>query len=265
MSGSSIVFLGTSAGTPTPSEWFPSILVTHGGVYLLLDAGEGAQIRMLETGIGPGRLDIIAITHMHGDHVFGLPGLIQSMSMSARSRPLFILGPVRLRTFLDQVFNLTDFVPGFPIEFAVPPRRFEIAKGNSVVRLEPFPVCHVGESYGYKVEGFIRGHGGLKKRFSVAYTGDTRPCDEYLRHIEGVDILVHDATFSQKTHGREVWEYGHSTAVDAAEVARRARVSVLVLFHKSVRYQGRGEGLLDEAKKVFPNTILAEDGMRLLL
>ena len=266
MSVSWVKFLGTSAGTPTPESWFPSILVFHSGIYALLDAGEGAQIRLLENGVGPARLDVIAITHMHGDHLYGLPGLIQSMAMSSRSRELVILGPRRLGEFLRSVFKLSEFEPGFPLRVKTPPQTLEVRKGGARLLIEPFNVCHYSESYGYKVTGFLRAGSMVERtRFTLAYTGDTRPCEDYLENIRGVDVLIHDSTFSYKEHGESVWEYGHSTAHDAGKVALTAGAGLLVLFHKSVRYKDSGWKLLEEAKKIFENTILAEDGMTLYL
>jgi len=191
LSGSWIAFLGTSAGTPTPTSWFPSILVFHSGIYLLLDAGEGAQIRLLQKGVGPPKIDVIAVTHMHGDHLFGLPGLLQTMEMSARKRALHLMGPIGISEFLDSVFRLTGFEAGFDINVIAPPRRLEVSRVNGVIVVEPFEVCHVGDSYGYRVEALVKGRGGLRSRFSLAYTGDTRPCRKYLEKI----MLTHALCF----------------------------------------------------------------------
>lgn len=261
MNEARLLFLGTTSGMPTPNAWFPSFLLTFQGYNILVDAGEGVQLRLIENSIGPSRIDMILISHMHGDHVFGLPGLIQSMNMTSRSKELHIIAPSELKEFLDLVFEKTSFSPDFTISFSDPLQGKTVEKGSIKIRVRGFPVCHNEiDSYGYVIEGYKLKRDEMKRVFRVSYTGDTKPCEKYFHHIIDSDILIHDATFEEKMR-EEAHLYGHSTSLDAAEVASRSNAKLLILFHKSTRYKKNTDKLLKEARKIFRNTILAEDNM----
>lgn len=262
-----VEFLGTGGGAPRPDARPPGILLFYHGMHVLLDAGEGVQIRLIERGVGPGRLDLVALTHAHGDHVFGLPGLVQSMSLHSRQRPLTIMGPPSVRELLDVTFRVTGFTPTFELSFVDPLEEVRLTSGKALLSVKGFKTCHTEESYGYVLTGYKATGEGLARRFTVAYTGDTAPCEkveEALIALGPVDLLVHDSTFSA-TRYKEAKEYGHSTAVDAALLAKRLDVKALVLFHVSSRYRDRQGSVLAEAREVFERTYLAFDGMRLLV
>ena len=299
-----VIMLGTGSAVPTETRWPSSILVRDwNGFNVLLDAGEATQIRLRRAGIAPERVDLIAITHDHGDHVNGLPGLLQSMQVGGRKRPLTIVAPPSLSEFLEY---LVGDALSFEVRIVNAKRgsMMDVAGGGwGVVRLSWFKTCHTEDSVGYKVSwserpsiskqkleklglkpgpwlsGLIeKGEtivGSIKVRLedvsepgatlSIAYTGDTSPCGGLIDSVRGADLLIHDSTYSSG-HLREAMAKGHSTAVQAASVAKTAEVGLLVLTHISSRYKG-GEALalLREARKVFPNTLLAWDGMRLRL
>ncbi len=258
MSEAWILFLGTSSGIPTPERGLPSILLHYQGKYILMDVGEGTQITLIKHGIGPGRIDYILITHMHGDHIFGLPGLLETMGMNARSTPLKIIGPRELKEFVKAAFRLTEFDPEYPIEFYEPTEEIT----DDIIKIKGFPTCHADiQSYGYRITGYKKKKEGLKERFSLAYTGDTRPCDSYLKEIMNVDILIHDATFSEDRK-EEANLFGHSTSKDAARMALRAHAKILFLFHQSSRYRGEKDLLIREAREIFPESYEAVDGMK---
>ncbi|MEM0021749.1 MAG: ribonuclease Z [Fervidicoccaceae archaeon] len=258
MSDAWLIFLGTAAGVPSGGSGMPGILLQYRGKYILLDAGEGTQISLSRLGIGSAKIDAILVSHLHGDHIFGLPGLIQTMSMESRTRPLLVISPAEIRSFLDASFRITSFTPSFEIKVEEP-SRLSIGDAIDVV---PFRTCHtISPSFGYLLVG--KSHGG-KVRFSLAYTGDTMPCDSYRDAIRGAEILIHDSTFSEEV-GAEAWNYGHSTSRDAALLARDIGARILFLFHISSRYSSDPLVLEREARRIFPMSFLAKDGMKFYL
>ncbi len=264
MSDAWILILGSYSGAPAKNANLPSILVSFQGINTLLDCGEGCQIRLIEHGIGPSRIDAIAITHLHGDHIFGLPGLLQSMGLACRSRELVIKGPAELQEFINASFKITRYKPPFKIIYEHPLRETIIAKSQKLV-IKGFRTFHAEvESYGYVLEGYRRVRGGWRLRFKVAYTGDTAPSREYISFIRNSDVLIHDATFEEGMEDSAL-EYGHSTARDAALIAREAGVKMLILFHKSTRYAGKNGLLEKQARRFFENSFEAYDGMKIIL
>jgi len=258
-------FLGSGGGAPLPEAWPPSVLISFHGIYGLLDAGEGAQIRLMEAGVGPGRLDFIAITHMHGDHVFGLPGLIQSMSLSSRARELYITGPEGLFDWLERTFAATGFTPSFSLKRAELP--LVLNRGKAALEVKSFKTCHTGDSVGYVIAGYKKSGESYTLAFKLAYTGDTSACQEVVRALKAegrIDVLVFDSTFDSSMRS-EAGAYGHSTTVEAASVARELDVGVLLLFHVSSRYKGESERLLLEARSVFERSFIAGDGLRFII
>jgi ribonuclease Z len=259
--------IGSSGGAPTPSSWPPSILLFYHGLYGLLDVGEGTQLRLVEKGIGPGRIDFIAVTHMHGDHIFGLPGLIQSMSLSSRSKDLIVIGPERIKTFLEETFGLTNFSPVFKIIYSSPINASGLTSGKAKLVIKGFKTCHADESYGYVVTGYKVIGGDERKIFKLAYTGDTALCDEMVRALraeEDIDVLIHDSTFNYNLRN-QAREYGHSTSIEAAALARELNVRALLLFHMSSRYKNSYKQLLMEARSVYEKTFLASDNTKFII
>ncbi len=259
MSYSWIMFLGTSSGIPSPERGLPSLLLQYQGTYILMDVGEGTQIKLIEYGIGPSRIDAILITHLHGDHIFGLPGLLQTMAMTGGDKEIIIVGPRGTRRFIETVFSITGHEEDPVLRVVEPPSPFRL---DGKLEIKPFTTCHTKiESYGYVIIGYKTGRQGTIKDFKLAYTGDTSPCNAYKQAIENADILIHDATFDIDRED-EAHEFGHSTAVDAATVAEEAKAKVLFLFHTSTRYHGKEKELLLKARRVHETTYLAFDGMK---
>ncbi len=290
------VLLGTSAAIPLPERMLPGLYVeSYTGEKVLFDAGEGTQLQLRRAGLNPNRIDAIFVTHLHGDHIFGLPGLLQYMSLTGRTRSLIIAGPRGLEDFILSSFKATRFTPRYPLYYAEV-EGWGRARLGSVI-IEWFPVCHTVESYGYKVihrkraklsreklaekgilgspitrrlieEGAVEVDGRIirleevveegPQDYCLVYTGDTAPCGSVVEESRGCDILFHEATFT-KEYRYEAWEYGHSTALDAAIAADAAGVGRLVLFHFSTRYKEDYTPLLREALEVFPHTLLGED------
>ncbi|MCE4615095.1 MAG: ribonuclease Z [Desulfurococcales archaeon] len=265
------------------------------GESILIDAGEGTQLQLNKANISINRINIILITHMHGDHIFGLPGLLENMSLTGRTKDLLIIGPSGLVDYIAESFKATYFYPRYRLYYG------EISGWGSYkygsITIEWFPVCHTIETYGYKLIYHKRprlskeklGQVGLlnspltskllqegevvvsgrkvrledvlaepAKKYCLAYTGDTAPCARIIEEVKGCDILFHEATFASD-HRYEAWEYGHSTAMDAAIIAEEAGVGKLVLYHNSTRYKENYNILEEEARDIFPNAELGVD------
>jgi len=292
-----VVFLGTSGSMPTPERGSSAIALIRGREVILFDCGEGAQRQMVAAHIGITRPKKIMVTHLHGDHVLGIPGLLQSMTLQGREDPLDIYGPVGTAAYV-QAFTSTLGGPGFKVTI------YEV-QGPGVVydskeyRIEAVRADHSMEAWSYALveyprpgrfhperarslgvpEGFLwkrlQDGGGVdaggrvvhpsevmeppRPGRKVVYSGDTRPSEGLAELAEGADLLIHEATFDEILVERAV-EDGHSTARQAAEVASKARAKRLILTHISSRYPE--PALLElEAKAIFPETIAARDLM----
>jgi ribonuclease Z len=281
-----IYFLGTGGGVPSKRRNLPAYLIKTQKISVLLDCGEGTQNTLINYGLGITSIDVIGITHLHADHVLGLPGLIQTMNMFGRSKPLYIMGPRSLSNFLKSFSEYTYFNNNFQILFV---DEFE----NEDLYIKKFPTCHTIESYGFilkekdrlkidaeklRMEGvkdwrIIRAlkegkevifnnrrlkpedYVFIKKGPSLAYTGDTAMCESVINSVKGADLLLHDSTFTSEVNAKE---YGHSTAKEAAEVALIANVKRLGLIHISSRYENLYE-LEYEARRIFEKVFVPED------
>ena len=291
-----VLFLGTSAATPKPRGTLPSIYLEYEGFGILMDVGEGTQYQLMKAKVGFSKVKVIVVSHMHGDHVLGLPGLIETMAMASRKEDLIIIGPSDLKEFLVTSFKLTHFWPPFNIYFYPSPTKLEIKN----IKIETFPVNHTVESYGTKVEIELKRKvlvekleaEGLPKRFwgrlqrgervswmgkeylpedytwrprpiKVVYSGDTAPCERVATEAREGDLLIHEATFTSDME-EEAHERGHSTAKDAALIAEKARVDSLIMTHFSNRYESLIKHL-EEARRFFPNSFVAEDLSKYLI
>jgi len=298
-----IIFLGTSAGVPTTKRNTSSIAVLRKGELFLFDCGEGTQRQMMAAGVGFSRETKIFISHLHGDHTLGLPGLIQTMDMVGRMKPLRIFGPPGIREFIEFTVRSVGAKPSYglqiieanaegPIlvekEYIVRTALAEHGTFALAYALEEKP--RPGRFYPEKAkelgvpEGFLwgrlqRGHnvrlkngrivkpeevlGPPRKGLKIVYSGDTRPSETILELSRDADLLIHDGTFDGSLLEKARQE-GHSTALEAAEIALKAGVKRLFLTHISARYDDAGP-LLEEARKIFPNTFIAEDFLRIRL
>jgi ribonuclease Z len=245
-----IFFLGTGAAMPI-SRSLPCIALKVNSDIYLIDPGEGCQARMFKTGLSPLKVKVVFITHGHGDHYLGLPGLIQSMTLSDRKEPLVIIAPKSLREVLEVLFKTGFIRPGFKIELR--DMYAYTLYADSKINARGFPVDHGIEAYGI--------HFTIGKK-TLCYTGDTVPCTSVIENCRGVDILIHEATFTS-IYSVEAHDQKHSTALDAAEVALKSGAKLLVLFHISARHSD--EEVFIDAYRVFKNTIVAVDKLILAL
>ncbi len=296
-----VVFLGTGGSVPTPDRSLPAILIQRENELLMFDCGEGVQRQMIKAKCGFHKKMKILITHMHGDHLLGLPGLMQTMAMLDRERKLEIYGPLGLKRFLKGIEETVQFVLTFPVEI------YEIEKAGVVCDEEEYFVHaaetnHVIPGFAYafvekarpgrfypekarklgvpegrlwselqhrrnvelpngKVIKSERVLGPSRQGRSIVYTGDTRPFSGLAKLATKADLLIHDATLSDELAERAN-EDGHSTPSQAADTAKKARVRQLILTHISARYRDTSE-LKEQARKIFKNVQVAEDFMKI--
>ena len=296
-----LLFLGTGSGVPSKGRNVSAIalqLLEERGTTWLFDCGEATQQQILHTSVRPGRIEKIFITHLHGDHIFGLPGLLGSRSFQGGETPLFVYGPAGIRSFIETSLTVSgtrlkyelhieEFAEGVICEdelfivtaklldHGLPSYGFRIVEKDlpgtllvdklRALGVRPGPVyqkIRQGETVILDDGTVINGRefvGPPKKGRKLAILGDTRYCDASVELAEEVDVLVHEATFSAN-EARLAHDYYHSTTVQAAEVAKRARAKQLILTHISSRYQGEMcNQLVEEAKAIFPNVAMASD------
>lgn len=288
-----LVFLGTAGATPTVDRGSPAILLARGGERILIDCGEGTQ-RQLMRSVGLARIGMILLTHLHGDHYLGLPGLLKTYSLLGREEPLLLFGPSGLYEMLRDAERLVGR-PRFPFlveevgtgtvleneDFRLktastdhglpglawcleekprpglfhPERAIELGveAGPDFGRLQRGETVSTADGREVRPEEVMDGSRPGRK---VVVTGDTRPCASVIELATEASVLVHDSTFGASEADRAL-ETGHSTAGEAAGVARAARVATLVLTHISSRHTWRE--LRDEAREVFPGALLPRD------
>ena len=291
-----ITFLGTSSALPNKNRNHPAIAIKSFGEIMLLDCGEGTQRQMSLAGLSPMKVSHIFISHLHGDHFLGLPGLIQSMAFRGRTEPLHIFGPGRTAKLLDHIENLGYYTTNFQIhthevssgliinkpeykvhcslaEHSVPNLAYRIEEKRSPKFLKDKALklgIKPGPDFGKLQSGvsvelndkIIRPEQVLGKKRNgrcIVYSGDTKPCQNMINLAKGADVLIHESTFDEMLKDRAI-ETGHSTASEAARVAKEARVKNLILTHISTRYTDASK-LHKEALDIFEDAILACDFM----
>lgn len=294
MEALTIIPLGTSAAAPTATRNVSATLLKLGGHSVLVDCGEGTQHRLQKCGWRPGSLAVICITHLHGDHCYGVPGLLATLGMQGRTAPLTLIGPPGVRAYVDgmrastylhlpyeltvleategPVFTSRDFsLTVAPLEHRIPaigfsfveseqPGPFDVAKARALGVPEGpfFRQLQYGQDVLLKNGVTVRSSevvGPPRPGRKVVYCCDTIPCDSAVELARDADVLIHEATYADDLK-EEAAARGHSTAREAANVARRARVRRLMLTHISARYDDPSL-LLTEAQEVFSATQLA--------
>jgi ribonuclease Z len=293
-----VTFLGTAAARPTPGRNVSGLAVQREGEVVLFDCGEGTQRQMMRYATGFA-VSAIFITHVHADHFLGVTGLLRTMGLQGRTEPLAIYGPARSGRILESAVHLG--LERVPFEVTVQEVVAGERISRDGWGIEPFDVTHGVRAVGYALreddrlgrfdvelarqlgvpEGpaFGRLHRGEaveagdgrtvtpdqvvgppRPGRTVAYTGDTRPTASVIAAAEGADLLIHDATFLSDDAER-ARDTGHSTAAEAAGIARDAGVARLALTHISARYSEVAHLLEAEARAVFPASVAAYDGL----
>jgi len=293
-----LITLGTGGMIPSLDRSLPSTAMKRGGEVILFDCGEGTQVQVMKAGIGFGGIEKIFISHLHGDHITGLPGFLMTLSQTNRQKSLYIFGPPGIKGFWRALGRTLGFKTGYEVVIQEIEGDFQ-TEGNGY-QIRATPVDHTIFCLAYALieddrpgkfdkgkaenlgvpEGPLFGRlqrgeeialpGGLvvkpsdvldppRRGRKVVYAVDTRPCEEVVGLAQGADVLVHEGVFGEELK-KEANLRGHSTVAQAAEVARRAGVGRLILTHISPRYKDV-RGLLAEARAAFPRTNIARDLM----
>ncbi|MDW8338052.1 MAG: ribonuclease Z [Thermoleophilia bacterium] len=289
-----LVFLGTAGSVPTAQRGLPATLVRRGGERLLFDCGEGTQRQLLRSDLGLVDLEEVFLTHHHADHYLGLPGMLKTFALRGRELPLTVYGPAGTRELLgvlrrvfgrlDYPFSVVELEPGdelvrdgytirvFAADHGVPalgyalvederPGRFDVAAAEAL-GVPPGPargLLQRGESVTLEDGSTVRPEqvlGPPRPGRKVVLAGDTAPAASVVDAAGGADLLVHEATFLAEERDR-ARETRHSTAGEAALLAREAGVALLALTHVSPRYLGHE--VVDEARALFPRTVVPRD------
>ncbi len=299
-----VIPLGTSSGKPTLKRNVSALAVAREAEWLLFDCGEGTQTQIARAGLSPSRLSAVFITHLHGDHFNGLPGLLSTMGLDRRTRDLRLTGPQGIGEYLDMlerlrvafltypvglrefsslpestvVFETAEysvsalgldhrlFALGYRIDERPRPGRFNVEQARKLGVPEGplWGRLQSGEDVRLDDNSVVRSSdvmGAARPGKSIAYCLDTRPCAMAVELARDVDLLIHEATYTE-AFASEAQQYGHSTAAQAARTARDAGARRLLITHFSTRFPDPTP-LLQEARAIFPDTILAEDLMEI--
>ena len=296
MSQLSIIFLGTSGSWPTTKRNVTSIAIKRGKEIILFDCGEGTQRQLQRSSISYMQITKIFITHFHGDHFLGLPGLIQTMQLNDREAPLNIYGPKGMNKLLGQLLSLGFFKPNYKIY------SHEVRQGDELdfngYTIKIIKVKHGVPTIAYSLEEKLRPGkfnkpkalelgipegpffsklqqgisitlddgrkidpemvlGPSRKGRKIVYSGDTIPIEKMIDFAKDADVLIHEATFHSDFNDLST-SYGHTTASEAAEIAKKANVKKLFLTHISPRYLDSNK-IKEEAIKIFKNTDIPND------
>lgn len=296
-----LYFLGTSASVPSRDRNMSGtalVLCAERGTFWLIDCAEGTQHQLLRSPLRLSKLEKLFVTHLHGDHIYGIPGLLSSRAAQAVTRPLAVYGPPGIRDFIQHGLSTRQSPLSYGLQIE------EIASGL-VYKDSDFTVTaqlleHGIASYGYRFQeqdrpGHIRTDklrefgipegpilqlikkgqsivlpdgrtiapedlvGPVRRGRCVVICGDTVPTAQTIELAKDADVLVHEATFAM-SESAHAWRKFHSTTQDAARLARDANVKTLIMTHISVRYdQAQCARLVEEAMAVFENTHLAHD------
>ncbi|WP_272656479.1 MULTISPECIES: ribonuclease Z [unclassified Providencia] len=296
-----LTFLGTSAGVPTKERNVTSMILNLVGIrksYWLFDCGEGTQHRILNSPFKTPKIDKIFITHLHGDHIFGLPGLLCSRSMGGATEPLTLYGPKGLKQYVETVLSVSESYMTYPLNI------IEIQAGqlfdDGELIVTAYPLDHRVECYGYRIEEHAKSGALDAERLAqdniprgpwmqdlkagktitledgrtvngaeylgepisgkvIAIFGDTQPTDQGLALAKNADVMVYETTL-EAAFAEKANERGHSTTEQAARLARAAGVKRFIATHLSGRYMTHDiPRLLAECQAIFPATIMAED------
>jgi len=296
-----LLFLGTGAGVPAKLRNVSSLalmLLEERNAVWLFDCGEATQHQILHTSLKPRKIEKIFITHLHGDHIFGLPGLLGSRSFQGGMSDLTVYGPKGIRDYIDISLQVSQTHLKYPLTIVEIEEGSIFEDGQFIV--EALLLDHAVPSFGFRIvekdkqgtldaeqliaDGILPGPlyqhlkkgatvtledgrtvdgrdylGPTQKGRVISILGDTRPCENAVKLAMEADLLIHEATFAAGNEEMAV-DYFHSTTIQAAELALEAKVRKLCLTHISSRYGKEQWGeLADEAKAIFPETEIAHD------
>ncbi len=289
-----MMFLGTSGAAPSKKRGMPAVALMFNGELILFDCGEGTQEKMLNYGLNMARINTIFITHAHGDHVIGIAGIVRTLAIHSRDKPLTIYVPKGQEQIVRNLITFDSAIIKYPIN-VIGISAGKVFSGKNYT-VNAFKLNHSIKTYGYVFKEddrkrFIKekckklGVKGtmfaeLLKKGSIkigkktigikqvtyqiagkkiVYACDTRPLRDTIIAASDADILIHESSY-KNSEANLAKERRHSTSTEAAEVAKKAKAKRLILTHISTRYRDTVE-MLNEARKVFKNSEIANDGM----
>ena len=288
-----LIFLGTSDAVPTAERNHTSMLLTYGRENIMIDCGEGTQRQIRKAGLNPCKITRLLISHWHGDHVLGIPGLLQTLSLSGYNRTLYVYGPEGTKKFMKELMKTFALVGKYKIkveevsgkflneeEFSleaksmthgVPCNAYSFVKKEQLkidkTKLKKTKLPNSPLIQKLK-EGKDISYGGKKysakdltskdKSKKISFVLDTFFNSGIVSFVKDSDLMISESSFSNDLKNKAK-EYKHMTATQAAEAAKKAKVGELILIHISQRYNKNRNKILEEAKKIFNNTIIAKD------
>ncbi len=300
----SVTILGNSSAIPTQNHHPASQLLIYKNNYFLIDCGEGTQMQLIKYKIKYHKIDNIFISHMHGDHFFGLIGLISTYHLLGREKPLHIFGPDTLKDIIEKLLESANTKLKYNLLFhSLNNNNTKPIKEDEYLSVYSFPLNHRIPTWGFKfierakqlsikksfvkkfkpsIEEILNIKNGAdyidtkgrpllnetithtpSKQLSYAYCSDTKYNESIITHIKDVSLLYHEATFDNSMQDIANEKF-HSTARDAALIAKKANIGKLILGHFSARYSSL-EGLHEEAVSVFKNTLITEEGTQYII
>jgi ribonuclease Z len=290
-----LVFLGSGGSWPTKERNLSSVALKMNGEIILFDCAEGTQRQLFFSKLNFMHVDKILISHFHGDHFLGLPGLIQSMYLNDRSKELNIFGPTGTTNIVRGILTLGYFNPTFKIsihdlndgdvqtfeeydikvraaDHDIPALAFCVEEHQRKGKFHPEKALALGVEEGPQFRKLQNGEsvrvkdkmvnpedvmGKPRKGRKIVYSGDTRPTQAIAELAKDCDVLIHDSTLSEDLADKAK-RYGHSSAAQAATMAKQSNAKVLFLTHISPRYED-AQLLEDEARKIFKYSFVAAD------
>ena len=288
-----ITFLGTGGMIPTEKRNHPAFFLSYGNEGILVDCGEGTQIQLRKAKISPTKITKILLTHRHGDHTFGLPGLFRTLAMLGYKKKLVIYGPRGIKKTIDGIFQAFGDTTEYEIEvkeilgkfletkeFAISAEQMVhgplcnaysfLVKGNTKLdkkKLKKFKIKDGKHLSELKQKGYMNYEGKkyVLKNLAieeddkkVSFVLDTAFNDRIVPFVKDSDVLVCESGFGEEL-AEKAKAYMHLTSVEAGKIAKKANVKKLCLVHISERYEKNSSDLLKQAKKHFRNTILPND------
>ncbi|MCK9422445.1 MAG: ribonuclease Z [Bacteroidales bacterium] len=255
----SLMVLGSSAAIPTSNRNLSAHLLNANERFFLIDCGEGTQFQLRKYHISWQRIKYIFISHLHGDHFFGLAGLLNSMHLLGRKNELHLFAPQLLQEILNVQLMASQTTLQYQVNFhPLNMDRFDLLLEEEHILVHSFPLKH-----SIPTCGFVFREKNPPRKIttprSYAYCSDTAFSEQIIPWIRAIDLLYHETTFMQDM-ATAAMEKFHSTAMEAATIAHKAGVSKLLIGHFSARYEDLNP-LLDEARSLFPETYLAEEGI----
>lgn len=293
----SVTILGNNSAVPAFNRHPTSQVVSHDGTNYLVDCGEGTQIQMIKYKIRRGKISHIFISHLHGDHYFGLVGLLNTFGLLSHKQELHVYGPSPLQEIIEMQMKVAETVLPYPLFFHTL-NKPDVLVNNAKIRISCFPVTHRIECYGFLFEekegkrkllidkvrklnipvsfysslqnglDYITPRGQTVRNDEVttapdkakkyAFCADTKYDENIIPYIYGADMIYHETTYLDNVRDK-AFERFHCTTKQAAEIAKKAMVKKLLIGHFSSKYNSL-EQFEAEAREVFPNTELAIEG-----